>query len=235
MSDIDDKDLDAFLAGDDELSRQLKALPQGEPSAELDAAILKRVKFALAQEKRPVAANDPAPSRMGAAWRWTAGIAATVLAGVLANHALRESREMQAVVVPVTIHEPKMEAAPEAPPPAPAGMAVPKSEPPVTAAMSVPAPPPPPPPLAAPAPPVVEAAPAASQEIETMNRRVQAASPYLRASAPPSPAQQLATIETDLQEGRQHEALAAWRRFRTENPDYPVPPELADKLNALKD
>jgi type IV secretory pathway VirB10-like protein len=237
--DIDDKDLDAFIAGEDALSRQLKALPQGEPSAELDAAILKRVKFALAQEQRPVAANDPAPSRLGAGWRWTAGIAATVVAGVLAHHALRESREVR----------PVYEEAPAVQAPAPA--AIPAPEPAQESkALALPPPPPPhavakkPAPIAVPPPPAppapsVEAAPAApatNQALEAMSRR--AALPeasYSRASTPQSPAQTLAAIQADLNAGREKEALQAWRHFRIENPDYPVLPELADKLNALKD
>jgi hypothetical protein len=93
--DMKDAELDAFLKGEDELSRRLKALEQPSPSAELDAAI-------LAQAERPAAANDgsdgvasKAPlQRLGPRWQVPAGIAATVLAGVLAHQAWQASADL---------------------------------------------------------------------------------------------------------------------------------------------
>ncbi|MDB5907192.1 MAG: hypothetical protein JWP34_1306 [Massilia sp.] len=97
--DMNDPELDAFLKGEDELSRRLKALPQPAPSAEFDAAILARSQAQMAREQRPAAANDAsdgvaskAPmARLGLRWRVPAGIAATVLAGVLTHHAWQGS------------------------------------------------------------------------------------------------------------------------------------------------
>lgn len=78
-----DDEFEAFLDGRDDLSRQLRSLPQPEPSAELDAAILARVEAELAG----ATANDPAlPGGAGRAWpgflnRWRAPLA--MAAGVL--------------------------------------------------------------------------------------------------------------------------------------------------------
>lgn len=100
----DDAQFEAFLKGEDELSRRLQALPQPSPSAELDAAIMQRVKFAVAQQGRP-AANDPgqdsgtpmlAPG-LGRRWRIPAGIAASVLVGVFAHQAFDASNSQMAL------------------------------------------------------------------------------------------------------------------------------------------
>jgi hypothetical protein len=101
--DINDAEFEAFLKGGDELARRLKDLPQASPSSELDAAILKR---AREQIPRAPAANDSgtgAPSMRPLGWRWRApaGIAASVLACVLAHQAWQERTAMeQAAAVP---------------------------------------------------------------------------------------------------------------------------------------
>lgn len=103
----DDAEFDAFLKGEGELSRRLQAMPQAEPSAELDAAILNRARLAMAQETHPAAANDPgsapatprlAPS-FGHRWRVPMGIAATLLAGVFANQAFQQQSKLEEPVV----------------------------------------------------------------------------------------------------------------------------------------
>ena len=90
MSD-DDAQFEAFLRGEGDLSRQLQALAQPSPSAELDAAIIERARLAVVQQGRE-AANDPGvwqaakPQRArghGLRWSIPAGIAATVLAGLI--------------------------------------------------------------------------------------------------------------------------------------------------------
>jgi hypothetical protein len=98
----DDAEFDAFLKGDDALSRQFQAMPQAGPSAALDAAILQRARELMAQETRPQAANDagiatPAPRVAGLGWRWRVpgAIAATVLAGVFAHQAYQASADME--------------------------------------------------------------------------------------------------------------------------------------------
>jgi hypothetical protein len=48
----DDQEFDAFLQGQDALSRELRALPQTGPSKALDAAILLKIETALAEEAR---------------------------------------------------------------------------------------------------------------------------------------------------------------------------------------
>ncbi len=99
----DDAEFDAFLKGDDALSRQFQSMPQAGPSAALDAAILQRARDLMAQEARPEAANDagiatPAPrvaGQLGWRWRVPGAIAATVLAGVFAHQAYQASADME--------------------------------------------------------------------------------------------------------------------------------------------
>lgn len=145
----DDAQFDAFLKGEDELSRLLQSLPQPSPSAELDAVIMKRVKFAAAQQGRQ-AANDPgtagampslAPG-LGRRWRIPAGIAATVLVGVFAHQAFDASNREMALpqaetVAMISLPRPAEPPAAMAPPPPPPEIAVVQSQ-----ASSMPAPPP---------------------------------------------------------------------------------------------
>lgn len=107
--DINDTDLDAFLKGEDELSRRLQALPQAEPSAALDAAVLARARVALA----PAAANDPAPLPMR--WRVPAGLAAMLLVGVLAHRSFDAGGEMVPAPVAAPAAAPQQEAMPAPP------------------------------------------------------------------------------------------------------------------------
>lgn len=95
---IDDKELDAFLRGDDALSRQLGALAQAQPPAALDDAILARAQQAV----RPAAANDPAPGWQPSSRRWRvpAGLAAMLLAGVLTHRTWEETDQMAQVDAP---------------------------------------------------------------------------------------------------------------------------------------
>lgn len=165
----DDAEFDAFLKGDDALSRQFQALPQAGPSAALDAAILQRARDLMASQARPEAANDPAvgtPStrRAGLGWRWRvpAAIAATVLAGVFAHQAFQASADLQA-----NVGMPAQEVAVLSPAPMPATVAAPTPAP-----LAKPAPLAAPAPVAAPrartavrapsAPPLLEAPPAAA-------------------------------------------------------------------------
>lgn len=91
----DDAEFERFLAGEGELSAQLKGLPQAEPSADLDAAVFASIEAAMAAEKvqqveaepRP-AANDPvgpattSPQRrrsLAYYWHWPVGVAAGIL------------------------------------------------------------------------------------------------------------------------------------------------------------
>lgn len=190
----DDAEFDAFLKGEDALSRRMQAMPQAAPSAALDAAILQRAKDLMAQEARPEAANDagastPAPRVAGLSWRWRvpAGIAATVLAGVFAHQAFQASVDMeQSAGMPAPVEEravmPQPPAAepPAAEPPAQA-MPAPKVAVPLAAAPAA-APAPvmqdhaadkavaPPPPVSAPAEPVaVQERPAAAPAAPSAN------------------------------------------------------------------
>ena len=124
--DMDDAEFDAFLKGEGPLARRMKAVAQPSPSAELDAAILARATLDMAREPRPAAANDagagaPAPKLgRGLGWRWRvpAGIAATVLAGVVANQSWRANEAAKA-------NDPVLDEAPAAIPGAPAPVEAP--------------------------------------------------------------------------------------------------------------
>jgi hypothetical protein len=91
----DDAEFERFLAGEGELSAQLKGLPQAEPSADLDAAVFASIEAAMAAEKvqqveaepRP-AANDPVGPAVSSSqrrrslayyWHWPVGVAAGIL------------------------------------------------------------------------------------------------------------------------------------------------------------
>ncbi|MEO7496869.1 MAG: hypothetical protein ABIT83_24235 [Massilia sp.] len=117
--DMNDAQFDAFLNGEDELSRQLQSLPQQAPSAALDAAILGHATLAMARQ----AANDPAPAdaappmrRLSARWTVPAGIAATVLVGVLAKQSWQSADQHEAM----EYRAPAAAVALEVPPPMPA-------------------------------------------------------------------------------------------------------------------
>ncbi|MDB5950049.1 MAG: hypothetical protein JWR65_1904 [Massilia sp.] len=102
---MSDAGLDRFLKGEDGLSGELRAMRQASPSAALDAAILDRAAAQMADEMasqaRPAAANDdadgrpltPPLQRIGLRWRVPAGIAATLMAGVLAHQAWQASTD----------------------------------------------------------------------------------------------------------------------------------------------
>jgi len=187
----EDAEFEAFLKGEDELSRRLQALPQPSPSAELDAVIMKRVKFSVAQQGRP-AANDPGQDgavpqlARGLGWRWRvpAGIAATLLVGVFANQAFDNSnrqRELPQEATPaLIIMEQPAEAPPPAmipPPPPPADMVVaqarPVAEP--APAMAAPAP--------APAPKMAEQPPEPESVVEVRSEKPRPA-PILESASP---------------------------------------------------
>lgn len=132
---IDDAELDAFLKGEDALSQALQAMAptqgQSMPSAELDAAIMARAEALMAAERarsdtanaapedRPAAANDAivssAPARplphLGLRWRVPAGIAAVLVAGVLAHQsweadAGRDDAARPPVLAPIPVPVP---------------------------------------------------------------------------------------------------------------------------------
>lgn len=145
---MSDEEFDAFLRGEDDLSRRLHGVTQPASSAQLDAAILGYVKAGLAQEARPAAANDAtggdasprlAPG-LGRRWRIPAGIAAGVLAGVLGHQLYQGGVRMEGEMTAAQVvrHEPPAAMAPE---PAP-----------VVVAEAAPAAAPPPPPVMAQAP-----------------------------------------------------------------------------------
>jgi hypothetical protein len=185
----DDAEFDAFLKGEGELSRRLQAMPQAEPSAALDAAILNRARLAMAQESHPVAANDAGESTaaprlaqpFGQRWRVPAGIAATLLAGVFANQAFQsERRQEAALVAEISAPSPVLIAPVPAAPPmmdsaaSPAPLPPPQEEERPLAGIVTP-----PPPVALPEPVIAAKPQLAAQASE------RAAAP---AAAPPAPA-----------------------------------------------
>lgn len=200
---MSDDEFDAFLRGEDDVSRRLQGLTQPASSPQLDAAILGYVKSGLAQEARPAAANDAAggdPSLrlmpgLGRRWRIPAGIAAGVLAGVLGHQlyqggAARKENETAAASV-VALDQAAAEMAPEAPPaprPAPVTAEAAPPPPPVAVAAAPPAHEPPPSAIAA-APPAHEPPPAALASPPSVKPAPPAPSPQapIIAAAPPAP------------------------------------------------
>ena len=218
--DINDADLAAFLKGEDALSGELQAMQQASPSAELDAAILSRAEAQMARDTRPAAANDAglkAPlSHLGLRWRVPAGIAATLMAGVLAHQAWQASADVERAakvpaptvtretapappaVVEADMPAPPPPAAPShptqraphrsSPPPAPQVVATPPVEVPVPQVA-----PPPPPPLSyssAPAPAISSLTRAPSEDsrkVEVSGRRSRVEPGQAAAMAPGAP------------------------------------------------
>ncbi|NHZ43876.1 hypothetical protein [Massilia aquatica] len=182
--DMSDDEFDAFLRGEDDLSRRLQGLTQPASSPKLDAAILGYVKAGLEQEARaarPAAANDAvidgAPPLLapgvGRRWRIPAGIAAGVLAGVLGHQAYQGSgarmedrmAAAEPAQAPVVLNMPA-EMARAAPPMMPPAAPVPRASSPMPAPSAV---------VASAAPePAVRAAPpvqvAAAPEFEQLQR-----------------------------------------------------------------
>ncbi|NHZ94407.1 hypothetical protein [Massilia sp. CCM 8734] len=190
---MSDEQFDAFLRGEDDLSRRLQGLTQPASSPKLDAAILGYVKAGLEQEARaaqaarPAAANDAviegAPPRLapglGRRWRIPAGIAAGVLAGVLGHQVYQGSGGGAGM-------EGGMAAAPTAEAPqVVANVTLDMERPAPPVAMDVPAP-------SAPAPASVEAS-AAPAPTPVMKAAPPSPAPVQVAAAPPS--QELQRVE----------------------------------------
>lgn len=264
--DINDADLEAFLKGEDALSGELQAMQQASPSAELDAAILSRAEAQMARDSRPAAANDAASraplSHLGLRWRVPAGIAATLMAGVLAHQAWQASADVdQAAKVstptvasepaptPQPVVEADMPAPPPAAPPHPTERAPHRSLPlPATPVVATPrvevpvpqvAPPPPPSYSSVPAPAtssLTRGAPEESRKVEVTGRRsrVEPGQPAAMAPGAPEPAAWLAAIDELLKAGLRRDTLEEWDKFRAAYPDYPVPAETTDKISALR-
>jgi hypothetical protein len=245
--DMSDDEFDAFLRGEDALSRRLRGMAEPLSPPKLDAAILGYVKAGLAQEAqaarggasaRPAAANDAviegAPPRLAPGmkrrWRIPAGIAAGVLAGVL-GHQLYQGGAVRM--------EERMAAAPPADAPAPAAAATPATAtatataetaapPPVMVADAAPVPVPSP---AAPAPaPPVASAPSAAPKPAPKPAPVQLAAappaPMLRrvdAAAPSLRRQAAEDMPPATVIARESAAGAAKPSYQGYNSDKPVP------------
>lgn len=232
---------------DADLARRLAALPQPEPSAELDAAIFAQIEKDLASG--PAAANDPAPeaSQPKPKHRYRAPLAfAASLAGIAILFPVWRNYQHQALqTLEVRIVPEEMPAAPPVPmisedeAAAPAdkkresAIVEPKPVAPMPEAKiqmreSVPAAvvaaqPPPPAPAAAP--------PAPALEVDQLEPPRKAAARALNAE---NPKDWLQSIERMLDAGDTESAAVQWKRFRMAHPDYPVPDTLAGRLKALE-
>ncbi len=240
----EDAELDAFLKGDGDLARRLQAMPQASPSAALDAAILGKVRHAMAPAVRE-AANDPgdAPAPqlargLGLRWRVPAGIAATVLVGLFA----RQSFDTSVGNVPVPVMEAKphaevtivaedVAAPPPVPVPAPAEVSA-----------QVAAPPPARPRAAMPRKTQVEQAVAADMAPAPMAAaapapRENASNEVSRKAAfaqePDGASEAVAQIERLLAEGDEAAARRSWTTFRERYPNHVVSPDLEVRMKAL--
>jgi len=237
---------------DAELARRLAAMPQPEPSAELDAAIFAQVQKDLAPG--PDAANDPATEpaaeapRPGLLRRYRAPLAfAASLAGVMILLPVwRTTRQKELVPVEVSIIPVETRML-EAPSPnvesaAPSAVIADKKLDAMPAPkMEMPASPPPPPvpspesAAAAAAAPEFEPrpAPAPAPAAESDLRARQAPVPGI-APSHESPKEWLQSIERLLDAGESGPAAEQWKRFRKAHPDYPVADTLAERLKALE-
>ena len=227
---------------DADLARRLAALPQPEPSAELDASIFSQIEKDLAPG--PAAANDPAVEapRPKPKLRYRAPLAfAASLAGIAILFPVWRSfqqqnqhHELQPVEVQIVPEE-----TPAALPPPMISQdkaAVPaekKRESAIVAAK------PAPPMLEMPVPqkmeePPITAAPPPPLPAPQIDELEPAPKAPARASDPESPKDWLQTIERMLEAGDTEAAAAQWKRFRKAHPDYPVPDTLAGRLKALE-
>lgn len=258
----DDAQFEAFLRGEDELSRALQAVAQPKPSPELDAVIMKRVRFAQAQRGRQ-AANDPATqavprlSSSAKRWRVPVGIAASVLAGVFATQLYEGERAHRLAAVDPVAQEAIVVTLPPAPPP-PAEVMMPTPPPntrgaprpiaqapaaagtvadsSVIAVTAQPAPPPAPQMAQAPAPVVAaSAAPAmdAAGSEERALQRVEVSGSSIRKAEPAPAGIWLARIDALLRAGKNDEALVEWDKFRKSHPDHAVPDAIDARIKTL--
>lgn len=232
---------------DAELARRLAALPQPEPSAELDAAIFAQIQKDLAPG--PAAANDPAtaPPRPSLLRRYRAPLAfAASLAGIAILLPVWRSNqplgiypvETKIVEAPAPLPAPAIindeAAAPadkkreSAIAPAKPAPPMPQLEMPAQAPEAVVAAPPPAP---VPAPAPAAAPPAPSKEVDELDPPRKAAAGAIE---PENPKDWLQSIERMLDDGDTNSAAAQWKRFRKAHPDYPVPDTLAGRLKALE-
>jgi hypothetical protein len=177
----DSAEFERFLAGDDALSRRLKALPQAEPSAELDAAVLASIERAMAAETVQTvalqpAANDavgPAPGvarRLTRYWALPVGLAAGIVLAIAYRGHEQEPQgdetAQSAAKVVAQADTPRVAALPPPPPAERATLAPPTAE----------------------APPAKSAAPAMKSEAAPTPQSV-APAPRFAASPSPSLAQ----------------------------------------------
>lgn len=235
---------------DADLVRRLAALPQPEPSQELDAAIFAQIQNDLAPG--PAAANDPAHEapRPKPKHRYRAPLAfAASLAGIAIlfpvwrsyQHQELYPVETKIVEAPAPLPAPviaddeaaapaekKRESAMASAKPAPP---IPQLEMPEQAPEPVAAAAPPPPPVPAPAPAAAPPAPAPAMEVDEFDPPRKAAA---RSKEAESPKDWLQSIERMLDAGDTESAAAQWKRFRKAHPDYPVPDTLAGRLKALE-
>lgn len=253
----DDHALDAFLRGDDALSRALRDVPQPEPSEDLTRRIMADAERALGTP----AANDVLPpdarSTPRPGWfhrlRVPLAVAASLTVAVLIGLQWRTAQHDEAPVLAST--------APDAAAPLPMP---PQTQPPQTlppdAAVSTAPPAPDANASATPAKRAPTSTPAdrtAPQDRRARERTMlaqQAPPPDLssgavimrgmpapeEASAAPgvpdntSPQAWLAAIERLLADERPAEARRAWLQFRAAYPQFPVPEPLARRLDALQ-
>ncbi len=196
----DDAEFERFLAGEDDLSLQLKKLPQGEPAPALDAAVLAAVEAAMAAEKVQAlepqsAANDPvgpqplSPQKkrsMAWYWHWPVGFAAGILLTLAYRNGFQSPEAPKAVALADGPVESKLvESRPEPlPPPPPLAYAPPRVQqgtPPAVEVPAVPSTPSMPAPM--PEKPVAEArvadAPAPGDPVATASVTTSAAPPMM--------------------------------------------------------
>lgn len=248
----DERALDAFLRGDDALSRALREVPQPEPSADLNQRIMADAERALGAP----AANDTLPpsERSAPAGGWfrrlrmplavAASLTVAVLIGLQWRTAPHDDVPMLAGTAPGTAVPPETQPPPLLPPDAAAPAAPAPPEPDASAVPARPRPAP-----ARPAPPAQDRSARARTMIAQQDppQDLALGSVIMRgmpspedASAAPTvpdnatPEAWLTAIERLLAEDRPADARRAWQQFRAAHPRFPVPDPLARRLDALQ-
>ncbi|MDC8759568.1 hypothetical protein [Janthinobacterium fluminis] len=241
------------------LAALLRTLPQAGPSAELDAAILADAEAALragAAPAMPAAANDAAMPQAGrrrmpgwlSRWKVPLALAASVVVTVNMVGPAWFTSAPQEFPAPApapqpALPEPAAVAASEAAAPAPLANVATSS--PVARRRAAPE--------AAPvaAAPEAEAealsgrlvaAPAPAPQYSERSGRMAAplakmapaGNAQTEEAAPEAPQTWLLKIERLLKAGMQKDALDEWRAFRLAYPDYAVPKELSERIDALQ-
>lgn len=219
VNDVDEAALDAFIRGTDAITPHLRSIEHAEPSPQLEAQILKRVNFALDQDRYAPIPPDagkatPAAASHEARW-WAVGGAVVLLAGgIIAILALQwDGDSSQPAASESASKEPALRATParEAEMVARTSRAVPVNN----TAIG----------------PKGQARIVTGQTVEVQGAsNATGATPGGAASAE----KWLGVIHDLLKAGLTYQAVEEFAKFRAVYPEYPVPAAMLEQLKPIK-